>query len=147
MMMNFRLPKESTKVDGEEQESRNMKKAIKVTIEMVLIMYVMMWALCIETANAEMWIVAFGCLLGLLAFGFQENRMTQNEQVLDYMQKYGSITALDAMRDLGCMRLASRISDLKKNGHRIITTKKSVVRRDGTKAYIAEYGLGAADGT
>jgi hypothetical protein len=43
-----------------------MKKAIRVTIETVLIMYVMMWILCIETANAEMWIVAFGCLLTLL---------------------------------------------------------------------------------
>jgi hypothetical protein len=63
------------------------------------------------------------------------------------MQKYGSITALDAMRDLGCMRLASRISDLKKNGHRIITFSRTVIRRDGTKAYIAEYRLGAADGT
>ena len=124
-----------------------MKKAIRVTIETILIMYVMMWILCIETANAEMWIVAAGCLLGLLAFGFQERRMTQNEQVLDYMRKYGSITALDAMRDLGCMRLASRISDLKKDGHRIITFSRTVIRRDGTKARVAEYRLGEADGT
>jgi hypothetical protein len=123
-----------------------MKKAIRRTIETVLIMYVMMWALCIETANAEMWIVAAGCLLGLLAFGFQERRMTQNEQVLDYIQKYGSITALDAMRDLGCMRLASRISDLKKMGFKISSLKKTVTRRDGTKAYIAEYRLGAENG-
>ena len=123
-----------------------MKKAIRVAIETVLIMYVMMWILCIETANAEMWIVAAGCLLGLLAFGFQENRMTQNEQVLDYMKRYGSITALDAMRDLGCMRLASRISDLKKDGHNIMSVKKAVTRRDGTKAYIAEYKLGAENG-
>lgn len=123
-----------------------MRKAIRRTIETILIMYVMMWILCIETANAEMWIVAAGCLLGLLAFGFQENRMTQNEQVLDYMRRYGSITALDAIRDLGCMRLASRISDLKKEGHNIMAVKKAVTRRDGTKAYIAEYKLGAENG-
>ena len=43
-----------------------MRKAIRRTIETVLIMYVMMWILCIETANVEMWIVAFGCLLTLL---------------------------------------------------------------------------------
>ena len=121
-------------------------KAIRRTIETILIVYVMMWILCIETANAEMWIVAAGCLLGLVAFGYKENRMTQNEQVLDYMQKYGSITALDAMRDLGCMRLASRISDLKKDGHRIITFSRTVIRRDGTKARVAEYRLGEADG-
>ena len=124
-----------------------MRKAIRRTIETILIVYVMMWALCIETANEEMWVVACGCLLGLVAFGYKESRMTQNEQVLDYMQKYGSITALDAMRDLGCMRLASRISDLKKDGHTIITFSRTVVRRDGTKARVAEYRLGAADGT
>lgn len=73
--------------------------------------------------------------------------MTQNEAVLDYMKRYGSITALDAMRDLGCMRLASRISDLKKMGHKIIGLKKAVTRRDGTKAYIAEYKLRETDGT
>ena len=124
-----------------------MRKAIRRTIETLLIVYVMMWILCIETANEEMWVVALGCLLGLVAFGYQETRMTQNEQVLDYMQKYGSITALDAMRDLGCMRLASRISDLKKDGHRIITFSRTVIRRDGTKARVAEYRLGEADGT
>lgn len=43
-----------------------MKKAIKVAIETILICYVMMWALCIETANVEMWVVAIGCLLTLL---------------------------------------------------------------------------------
>ena len=122
-----------------------MKKAIKVAIETILIMYVMMWILCIETANWEMCVVAFGCLLALSAFGRREYRMTQNEQVLDYMQKYGSITALDAMRDLGCMRLASRISDLKKSGHRIITFSRTVVRRDGTKARVAEYRLGVTE--
>jgi len=122
-----------------------MKKAIKVAIETVLILYVMMWILCIETATWEMYVAAFGCLLGLSAFGRREYRMTQNEQVLDYMQKYGSIPALDAMRDLGCMRLASRISDLKKNGHRIITFSRTVIRRDGTKARVAEYRLGVTE--
>lgn len=38
--------------------------------------------------------------------------MTQNEQVLDYIRKHGSITALEAMRELGIMRLASRINEL-----------------------------------
>lgn len=130
-----------------------MKKAIKRTIETVLICYVMMWILCIETANAEMWVVAFGCLLALLMMErwrevvalMKERYMTQNEKVLDYMQKYGSITALDAMRDLGCMRLASRISDLKKDGHTIITFSRTVIRRDGSKTRVAEYRLGGTD--
>ncbi len=68
--------------------------------------------------------------------------MTQNEAVLAYMTKYGSITALEAMRDLGCMRLASRISDLKKQGHTIYSSTKEVTTREGKKAHIAEYRLG-----
>ena len=40
--------------------------------------------------------------------------MTQCEKILDYMRSNGSITPLDALREFGCMRLASRINDLKR---------------------------------
>lgn len=43
--------------------------------------------------------------------------MTQNEKVLDYMERFGSITQIEALSDLGIMRLASRINDLKKKGY------------------------------
>lgn len=33
-----------------------------------------------------------------------------------HLRDYGSITPLDAMREYGIMRLASRISDLRKGG-------------------------------
>ena len=39
---------------------------------------------------------------------------TQNQRIIDYINQFGSITQLEALRDLGVMRLASRISDLKK---------------------------------
>ena len=39
--------------------------------------------------------------------------MNQETRILDYMLENGSITALEAMREFGIMRLASRISDLK----------------------------------
>ena len=54
--------------------------------------------------------------------------MTQCEKILDYMRLNGSITPLDALREFGCMRLASRVSDLKKLGYDItsrIETKKN----------------------
>lgn len=51
--------------------------------------------------------------------------MTQNERVLDYMERFGSITQLEALSDLGIMRLASRINDLKKKGHCV---KKEMVK-------------------
>lgn len=42
-----------------------------------------------------------------------EKRKTQAERVLEYIQKYGSITTLDAFRDLGVTRLSARIYELK----------------------------------
>lgn len=45
--------------------------------------------------------------------------MTQCERIVDYMQKFGSITTLEAFTDLGCTRLASRINDLRKRGLQI----------------------------
>ena len=47
--------------------------------------------------------------------------MTQCEKILDYMRLNGSITPLDALREFGCMRLASRITDLKAQGYDIIS--------------------------
>ena len=47
-------------------------------------------------------------------------KATQTQRVLDYIRQFGSITAIDAVRDLGVMRLAARISDLKKEGYDII---------------------------
>ena len=35
-------------------------------------------------------------------------KTTQAQRVLDYIDEFGSITQLDALKDLGVMRLASR---------------------------------------
>ena len=37
----------------------------------------------------------------------------QCKRILDYLELYGSITPLEAMHDLGIMRLAARIFDLR----------------------------------
>lgn len=72
--------------------------------------------------------------------------MTQNKQILDYMEKYGSITPLEALRDIGCMRLASRISDLRKMGCFIRAETIAVPNRYGKKTYIKRYSLEVQDG-
>lgn len=66
---------------------------------------------------------------------------TQCERVLGYMRMFGSITSLEAMRDLGVMRLASRISDLKKQGYNIIRKFEKVTNRFGEVVSIARYYL------
>lgn len=65
--------------------------------------------------------------------------MPQCEMVLQYMKDFGSITPLDAMREFGCMRLASRISDLKTNGHRIGRRMHTGTNRYGSPVRYAEY--------
>lgn len=45
--------------------------------------------------------------------------MKQTERILKYIADFGSITSLQAMQDLGVMRLASRITDLKQAGYEI----------------------------
>lgn len=42
--------------------------------------------------------------------------MTQVARTIEYMERYGSVTAKEAIEDYGCYRLASRISDIKKLG-------------------------------
>lgn len=65
--------------------------------------------------------------------------MKQTEQILDYMKNYDGITPMDALKDIGCMRLAARIADLRRDGHRIKGEKIGVRRRDGSKAHVMRY--------
>lgn len=42
--------------------------------------------------------------------------MNQEERLLAYIRRYGSITPLDAFRDLGITKLATIVSKLKREG-------------------------------
>jgi hypothetical protein len=74
------------------------------------------------------------------------NKTTQSQRVLDYIRETGSITQLEALKELGVMRLASRISDLKRQGYNITSKPEAVMTRYG-KTYIKRYSeRGCADG-
>jgi hypothetical protein len=66
---------------------------------------------------------------------------TQTQRIIDYIAEFGSITQLEALRDLGIMRLASRVSDLKRQGYQIISTTEAVTNRFGEKCHIKRYSL------
>ena len=68
-------------------------------------------------------------------------KTTQCEKILDYMQEHGGITQLDAYLDIGCWRLASRISDLKKRGYPIKREIIKVQNRYGESVAVAKYSL------
>lgn len=67
--------------------------------------------------------------------------MTQNQRVYDHLLSIGPLQPFVAWRELGVYRLASRINDLRKLGHKITTKKVEVVNRWGEASYIAEYSL------
>lgn len=70
-----------------------------------------------------------------------EVNMTQAEEILKYMRDFGSITQMDAIRDLGCTRLAARISDLKRRGYVIRTATEIGKNRYGKDTSYARYRL------
>lgn len=72
-------------------------------------------------------------------------RTTQAEMVLEYIEEFGSITQLEALKDLGVMRLASRISDLKKQGVPIKSDVEAVKNRFGENCYIKRYSLAGGE--
>ena len=68
--------------------------------------------------------------------------MTQNEKIKRHLEIYGTITPLDALREYGCMRLASRVSDLKKSGMNIERRMVREKNRFGETVCFAEYRIG-----
>lgn len=68
-----------------------------------------------------------------------EQKATQAQRVLGYIEEYGSITQMDALKDLGVMRLASRISDLKRQGYPILSKMETVKNRFDENCYIKRY--------
>lgn len=70
-----------------------------------------------------------------------KGNMTQVERIVWYIRHFGYITPLQAMADLGVMRLASRIKDLKNLGYRVITDRIEVKDRFGNPCYVARYRI------
>ena len=68
--------------------------------------------------------------------------MTRNERVLQYIQDFGSITTLDAFKDLGCTRLSAAIFQLKRQGYDIRTQREQAKNRYGETVYFCRYSLG-----
>ena len=67
--------------------------------------------------------------------------MTQVEKIIDYIETEGSITPLDALREFGCMRLASRITDIKRMGYPIKREMETSKNRRGESVRYARYSF------
>ena len=67
--------------------------------------------------------------------------MTQRESILEYLKQNKTITPMEAFRELGITKLATRISEMRRDGIRI--TKKDVTtkNRHGHRVTFKEYSL------
>ena len=71
----------------------------------------------------------------------KNKKLTQKDKIIDYIHKYGSITPLDALREFGCMRLATRIFELKEDGYKIKTVIEKSKNKNGEPVHYARYYL------
>lgn len=67
--------------------------------------------------------------------------MTQIEKIINYIEVEGSITPLDALREFGCMRLASRITDIKRMGYNVTVKMEKSKNRHGEAVRYARYSF------
>ena len=68
--------------------------------------------------------------------------MNQCQRIIRYLDDYGSITSREAMNEYGIMRLASRISDLRRRGYAIKSEMVEWRNRYGEKTYYKKYSKG-----
>ena len=67
--------------------------------------------------------------------------MTQSERIRRHLSDFGTITSMEAMQEYGIMRLASRITDLKKAGYPVRREMVSQKNRYGETVSFARYSI------
>lgn len=67
--------------------------------------------------------------------------MNQRELILKYIGDFGSITPMEAFMDLGCTKLATRVSELKTDGYPILDKWEKGKNRYGKPTRWKRYRL------
>ena len=68
-------------------------------------------------------------------------KIKQTRRIVKYINDFGSITTLEAMRDLGVTNLHARLYDLKKEGYIITSTPEQSKNRYGDKVHYKRYRI------
>lgn len=68
-------------------------------------------------------------------------KTSQNQQILHYLEKNGVISPIEALKYFGCMRLAARVADLRREGHNITSYRVDYKAEDGTSKHYNAYLL------
>lgn len=67
--------------------------------------------------------------------------MNQRELILEYINENGSINPIEALEQLGCFRLATRVFELKQMGYPIKTKQHTYKNNKGQNKRYAVYYL------
>lgn len=70
-----------------------------------------------------------------------KKRINKTQLVLDHLEKYGTITSLEAIELYGATRLSAIIFTLRKRGYDIVTEDMPFTDRFGTKSNYGKYIL------
>lgn len=69
------------------------------------------------------------------------NKQNQCKQILQYVAENGSISSLEAIKEFGCTRLASRICDIKKMGYTVVKEREKSQNRYGNTVHYTRYHI------
>ena len=67
--------------------------------------------------------------------------MSQTTDIIEFIRDHGSITTKQAVEQLGCLRLASRISEMKAFGIPVEREMITVPNRKGESCRVARYTI------
>ena len=67
--------------------------------------------------------------------------MTQHEQIYDYIERFGSISPMEAFADLGITKLATRVSEMKEAGTPIVGEWETAKNRLGKQVRYMRYSF------
>ena len=68
-------------------------------------------------------------------------KINQRQRIINYIREFGSITSLDAYKDLGITQLATRIKELKDLGYKFETKWENSKNRYGERVDYKRYYL------
>lgn len=68
-------------------------------------------------------------------------KINQKQRIIKYIQDFGSITALEAMKDLGITQLGARIDGLQKDGYSFKKVWERSKNRYGENVDYKRYSL------
>lgn len=75
----------------------------------------------------------------------ENKKPTQCDRIIQYIEDFGSITQMEALIDLGIMRLAARISEMRSKGYKIKTEFIHSKNRYGEHMKYAKYSFEVID--